>query len=248
MRRCVKQSYPKPPNTHDMNNWTAPPKPHHYVEQALVTAILDGTFAPGTTLPGERDLAAQLGVTRPTLREAIQRLARDGWLTVSHGRPTLVNNYWQEGGLNVLRTLVEHSQQLPKDFVPHLLEIRLHLAPAYTRAAVAQRPDEVVALLAESKQLADDPTAYATYDWRLQHQLTIWSGNPIYTLILNGFRDFYPAMAMRYFQPAIAREGSQAFYAVLSAAAAARDPDAAETAVRQVMEASIALWRGVESG
>lgn len=231
-----------------MNTWTAPPKPHHYVEQALVTAILNGTFPPGSNLPGERDLAVQLGVTRPTLREAIQRLARDGWLTVNHGRPTLVNDYWQEGGLNVLRTLVEHSEQLPKDFVPHLLEIRLQLAPAYTRAAVAQRPDDVVAILAESKQLDDDPAAYAAYDWRLQHRLTVWSGNPIYTLILNGFRDFYPDMAMRYFQPAIAREGSQAFYTVLAAAAAARDPNAAETAVRQVMEASIALWRRVGSG
>ena len=48
-----------------------------YVEQALLTAILDGTYPPGTALPNERELAAQLQVTRPTLREALQRLARD---------------------------------------------------------------------------------------------------------------------------------------------------------------------------
>ena len=81
----------------------------------LLSAILDGTFEPGSTLPGERKLAAELGVTRPTLREAIQRLARDGWLTVRQGKSTVVNDYWRDGGLNVLNTLVHHGNNLPPE-------------------------------------------------------------------------------------------------------------------------------------
>ena len=104
-----------------MNNWSAPQRPNDYAEQMLVKAILDGTFAPGTTLPGERTLAAELGITRPTLREAIQRLARDGWLKVQHGKATQVNEFWREGGLNVLSTMVQHSDRLPADFVLNLL-------------------------------------------------------------------------------------------------------------------------------
>lgn len=228
-----------------INHWSAPLKPHDYVEQALVTAVLDGSLPPGTPLPGERDLAIQLGVTRPTLREAIQRLARDGWFTVSHGRSTIVNDYWQEGGLNVLSKLVEHSEQLPADFVSHLLAVRLQLAPAYTRAAVERQPDEIVALLAESKQLGEDPAAYAAFDWRLQHRLTVWSGNPIYTLILNGFRDFYQEIAVRYFAPTLTQAASQVYYEALTQAAVSRDAATAETIARQVMEASIMLWRRI---
>ena len=56
-----------------MNNWSAPQKPSAYAEHSLTAAILDGTFPPGSTLPGERVLAVDLGVTRPTLRERIHR-------------------------------------------------------------------------------------------------------------------------------------------------------------------------------
>lgn len=57
-----------------MNHRTSHIRPSEHAESALVTAILDGEFPPGSALPGERVLAGQLGVTRPTLREAIQRL------------------------------------------------------------------------------------------------------------------------------------------------------------------------------
>ena len=41
------------------------------VEDLLVRSILDGSYPPGASLPGERELAAKLGVSRPTLREAL---------------------------------------------------------------------------------------------------------------------------------------------------------------------------------
>jgi GntR family negative regulator for fad regulon and positive regulator of fabA len=236
-----------------MNNWSAPQRPNDYAEQSLVTAILEGTFAPGNTLPGERALAAELGVTRPTLREALQRLARDGWLTVQQGKSTIVNNYWQDGGLNVLSALVQHSDHLPPDFVANLLEVRLNLAPAYTRAAVERAGDEVAAFLrggglrqAQPSVLAqptlDNPAVYASFDWQLHRLLTLKSGNPIYTLILNGFANFYEEIAQLYFATAEARRLSHQFYDDLALAAAAHDAVTAEHLARTVMEASVQLW------
>ncbi|MGC6744236.1 GntR family transcriptional regulator [Escherichia coli] len=46
-----------------------------------ITASLPGLF-----LPAERELSELIGVTRTTLREVLQRLARDGWLTIQHGK------------------------------------------------------------------------------------------------------------------------------------------------------------------
>lgn len=230
-----------------MNHWLPPQRPTNYAEQTLVNAVLDGTFAPGTTLPGERDLAEQLGVTRPTLREAIQRLARDGWFTVRQGKPTLVNNFWQDGGLNVLSGIVQHGRHLPPNFITQLLEVRLHLAPAYTRTAVERAPDELLALLAEQNGLADTPAAFAHFDWRLHRLLTIASGNPIYTLILNGFTDFYEQMAQLYFATAEARSRSRAFYRALATAAAQHDSQQAEHITRVVMQESITFWQQTES-
>jgi GntR family negative regulator for fad regulon and positive regulator of fabA len=225
-----------------MTNWSAPQRPAHYAEEALVTAVLDGTYPPGSTLPGERDLAAQLGVTRPTLRETLQRLACEGWLTIQQGKPTRVNDFWREGGLNVLSALVRYSERLPADFVPHLLEVRLAMAPAYTRAAVEHSAEAVVGCLADHGELGDTPAAFAAFDWRLHHTLTIASGNPVYTLILNGFAGFYEQMACLYFATPEARSSSQAFYAALLAAARRADGAEAERIARSVMQESIDLW------
>jgi GntR family transcriptional regulator len=47
--------------------------------------------APGELMPSERDLSEQLGVSRPTLRAAIDDLARDGLLVRQHGRGTFTS-------------------------------------------------------------------------------------------------------------------------------------------------------------
>lgn len=226
-----------------MPEWNAPQRPADYAETSLITAFLNGTYPPGSALPGERELAAQLGITRPTLREALQRLARDGWVLIHQGKSTLVNDFWREGGLNVLGTLVRY-QQLPEGFTSHLLEVRLVMAPAYTTAAVTHDPHSVLQHLHTAAELETSPAAFARFDWALHHRLTIASGNPIYPLILNGFAAFYKAMAEHYFSREEARAVSRQFYADLQHAFEHNDSAAAESITRQVMAESIRLWQG----
>jgi GntR family negative regulator for fad regulon and positive regulator of fabA len=230
-----------------MAGWSAPQRPAVYAEEALVTAILDGVYPPGSTLPGERTLAAELGVTRPTLRETLQRLSCEGWLTIQQGKSTRVNNFWQEGGLNVLGALVRYGERFPPDFVPNLLEVRLALAPVYTASAVERSPEMVVDYVVNYSSLEDSSGAFARFDWALHHTLTIASKNPVYTLILNGFAGFYVQMACLYFAPSEARDSSRAFYAALLQAAREGDVIGAERITRSVMEESIVLW-GRDSG
>ena len=54
------------------------------VEQ-LETMILEGTLQPGERLPPERALAEQFGVSRPSLREAVQKLVAKGLLISRQG-------------------------------------------------------------------------------------------------------------------------------------------------------------------
>ena len=229
-----------------MNNWTAPQRPNNYAESSLISAILDGNFLPGSTLPSERTLAVELGVTRPTLREAIQRLARDGWLTVKQGKATQVNDIWHDGGLNVLSALVHYPDHLPTGFITSLLEVRLNLAPAYTREAIRNGNGAVITFLEKHTDLSDETAVYATYDWQLHRLLTIQSGNPIYTLILNGFTDFYEQIANIYFSTPESRARSNEFYAALLETAVAQDPLLAETICRETMQESISLWQTVK--
>ena len=220
-------------------------KPTEYVEETLMRGIIEGVHPAHSSLPAERELAAQLGVTRPTVREALQRLSRDGWITIQHGKSTRINDIWREGGLNILSGLIRYSQALPDDFVANLLAIRLDLAPSYARAAVQHNPFMVREYVRTWVSLEDTAQAFASFDWQLHRVLTIASDNPIYTLILNGFGGFYETMARLYFYPAQARAASREFYQVLHEAAQQGNAIAAETATLAAIGASLHYWEQV---
>ncbi|MBN1453925.1 MAG: fatty acid metabolism transcriptional regulator FadR [Anaerolineales bacterium] len=226
-----------------MNQWNRVQRPAEVAEQRLLEAILSGHFAINSTLPGERDLATQIGVTRPTLREALQRLARDGWLDIQHGKSTRVRDYWQEGNIGVLSALAQMPTQQTPNFVAHLLEIRVLLAPAYTFQAMERASSEIATLLANYADIEDSPAAFARADWDLHHLLTLRAANPIFCLLLNSFQSLYQVMGEHYFTTTENRNRSRAFYAELLACAKRGAYNEAESLTRKVMEDSLALWK-----
>ena len=56
----------------------------------LVAYLQDGSFHPGDALPSQQVLADQLGVSRPVLREAMQRLDAAGLVEIRHGSGSYV--------------------------------------------------------------------------------------------------------------------------------------------------------------
>ncbi|MGK2889792.1 MAG: GntR family transcriptional regulator [Candidatus Malihini olakiniferum] len=72
------------------------PKLSDVIEQQLEFLILEGTLHPGDSPPPERELAKQFDVSRPSLREAIQRLEAKSLLLRRQGGGTFVqNNLWR---------------------------------------------------------------------------------------------------------------------------------------------------------
>jgi GntR family negative regulator for fad regulon and positive regulator of fabA len=223
-------------------NWDAPLKPAELSELRLIRAILDGQFPIDSNLPNERELAVSLGVTRPTLRETLQRLGRDGWLEIRHGKPTRVRNYWREGNLGVLAAIAQFPDSLPPGFTADMLSFRSLLAPAYTRLAVERAASQVAELLQPYQELEDDPQVFTDWDWRLQIELTRLCGNPVFTLIYNSFAGLYQVLGVVYFRHAGNRALSQQFYRDLLGCAKVGDGPVAEKVVRRTMQASQKLW------
>ena len=212
-------------------------------EQQMIRLISKGDFPAGGELPPERQLAVQLGVGRPALREALQRLERDGWITQRHGRPAIINDFWQKGNLYTLVNLVQTVEKLPEEFIAYLLELRAVLAPAYIRQSVEINPAKVVALLADWEALPDQGEAYAYFDWEIHKKAASLSGNPLYVFLLNSFDPVYIPLATRYFQWSNRREVSRRFYQRLLMAAMSGDGERTELIVREAMQESIALWQ-----
>jgi DNA-binding FadR family transcriptional regulator len=55
------------------------------VRRGVLEAIFDGVYGPGARLPAERELAAQMGVSRVCVREAVQRLVHWGVVEIRQG-------------------------------------------------------------------------------------------------------------------------------------------------------------------
>jgi DNA-binding FadR family transcriptional regulator len=62
-----------------------PQRLYRQIAEQLRSAILAGEFVAGSRLPAERDLAKQLGVSRPSVREALIALEVEGWVEVRTG-------------------------------------------------------------------------------------------------------------------------------------------------------------------
>lgn len=79
-------------------------------QQYLLGLFEDGSFQPGAQLPSEADLAAQLGISRPTLREALLNLEQEGVVLRKHGVGTFVSpGYGRQlqSGLEHLDSILE---------------------------------------------------------------------------------------------------------------------------------------------
>ncbi|MBM7036664.1 fatty acid metabolism transcriptional regulator FadR [Vibrio ulleungensis] len=115
--------------------------PAGFAEKYIIESIWNGRFPPGSILPAERELSELIGVTRTTLREVLQRLARDGWLTIQHGKPTKVNQFMETSGLHILDTLMTLDADNATAIVEDLLAARANISPIFMRYAFKLNKD-----------------------------------------------------------------------------------------------------------
>ncbi|PWW07616.1 fatty acid metabolism transcriptional regulator FadR [Mangrovibacter plantisponsor] len=186
--------------------------PAGFAEEYIIESIWNNRFPPGSILPAERELSELIGVTRTTLREVLQRLARDGWLTIQHGKPTKVNNFWETSGLNILETLARLDHDSVPQLIDNLLSVRTNIATIFIRTAFRQHPDQATQVLDKASAVEDHADAFADLDYNIFRGLAFASGNPIYGLILNGMKGLYTRIGRHYFSSPEARNLALGFY------------------------------------
>ncbi|MCB1760449.1 MAG: FCD domain-containing protein [Gammaproteobacteria bacterium] len=110
------------------------------IAETLATMIADGELQPGERLPAERVLAGQLQVSRPSLREAIQKLNSRGMLTTRRGGGTFVRDDIEPSFIDPLLAMLKELPESRYD----VLEIRhaLEGTAAYYAALRATEEDK----------------------------------------------------------------------------------------------------------
>jgi len=166
----------------------------------LASQILDGGLSPGAELPPERRLTEQLGVNRQAVREALQRLAQDGLVTIQHGGATRVTDFRQSGGLPLLpRLLLSEDGQLDLAVVRSVVEMRACLAPDIARlAAERAQPVHLDRMRETAARMSDAQFSNAKrglINLELWDALADGADNLAYRFALNSLKSCYEPFA-----------------------------------------------------
>ena len=140
--------------------------------ERIEAMILEGSLKPGQRLPPERELAEQFGVSRPSLREAIQKLSARHLLVSRQGGGTFVSEALTSGYSDpILEMLSRHGE-----FHLDLLEFRdaMEGISAYY-AALRSTPTDRALLIKRFEELdacfqGKDPVREAKADAALAPQ------------------------------------------------------------------------------
>lgn len=134
-----------------MNRRLAAPRLADTIAAELEQRILEGSWNAGDRLPAERELSAQLGVSRASLREAIQKLVARGLLSTRQGGGTFVTDRLEAGFLDPWEELLQKHASVRED----LLEFRELLEAKAAACAAERATDEDKARLKRCHEALD---------------------------------------------------------------------------------------------
>lgn len=125
------------------------------IAEQLETMIIDGTFVPGQKLPPERELSRQFEVSRPSLREAINKLEAKGLITRKQGGGTFVSSQLAGGFSDPLFTLLAENPESQYD----LLEFRHALEGISAFYAALRGTESDISVIQNHFQQVEDAVA-----------------------------------------------------------------------------------------
>ncbi|ORL99335.1 FadR/GntR family transcriptional regulator [Prescottella equi] len=154
------------------------------LEQVLRGRIDSGEWPVGRRLPSEAELAAELGVGRSSVREAVRLLARDGWLDVRHGVGTFVA---EPPAAAALEQLLRRSRVL------EVLEVRRALEVEAARLAAERGHSEDLADLrrqVEERHVSRSASAseFVSADLDFHRSVVVLAGNSVLTALFDSVR------------------------------------------------------------
>jgi len=207
------------------------------VASRLEEAILSGELAPGDYLPSEREISAQMDVSRSVVREALGRLASLGLVRSVHGSGTRVEQPSSRPVTVGYQRLLRRSDLRIQD----LAAVRLPLETTIAALAAKRRTEADLDDLRATQKVLGNPRrsleAHVRADLDFHAVLARATGNPLFQVVLAPIQE----LLIESRRQTLGRYGAEiAFrhHARILAAVEAGDAAAAEQAMREHIQAN----------
>lgn len=203
------------------------------IEQ-IEQVIRSGEFGPGDQLPPERELAEMLGVSRPTVREALQALTLLGILDRRRGSGTYVSHVSEDSLAGTLGWLLSMAVR-DKDALD-VLDARATLESGLARLAAERMSDKALDTLAShlrELKKAESQEDILRIDMVMHAMVAEGAANPLLQVMLNSISRWEASTRIRtVLVPRVRSEVADDQEAIV-AALTARDPVRAESTMRR---------------
>jgi GntR family transcriptional repressor for pyruvate dehydrogenase complex len=203
----------------------------HEAIATIKRMIVRGELQAGQRLPAERELAAQLGVSRPSLREAIRALIALNILESRHGEGTFVSSLEPE----LLTEPIDFVLQIDDGSIAALFEAR-RVLEAGIAALAAQRASDLE--LAELEGFArrgrtklDEVDAFIEHDVEFHDRIRRAARSPVLASMLGSVSTLSLETRRRTAQSQAVRTRSHGDHVRIVKSLKARDPEAARQAM-----------------
>ncbi|HON58419.1 MAG TPA: GntR family transcriptional regulator [Smithella sp.] len=157
------------------------------IAEILLKHILRGEINPGEKLLPERTLAAQLNVTRATLREALKKLEQLKLIAIHQGKGIIVQDLHQ-ASIDLVFSMLVIDEKIDLKILENILEARELFGTDVAKMA-ARRADskdiEQMRALMDRLVKTTDPEKLQQLDFEFFRQLALASKNMVYILLMN---------------------------------------------------------------
>jgi GntR family transcriptional regulator, transcriptional repressor for pyruvate dehydrogenase complex len=210
--------------------------------------VISGKLAADQQLPTEAVMAAEFGVSRPLLREALSELRAEGFIATINGRGSFVRHPTESDLVAAFaRQLSVSSAAAAPDLTPdHLYEARTAIEASTAELAAGRATPESIAelgqLLQSMRDSHSDPAAYTASDVGFHVAVARASGNPLFPMLLSPIVSYIVAGVFESHGFDSAVRAGIADHERILAAITDKDPDRARQAMVEHLHASRKLF------
>jgi GntR family transcriptional repressor for pyruvate dehydrogenase complex len=155
----------------------------------LMAFIESQDLKPGKLLPPETKLAADLGVSRPIIREALKSLEGKGIVEVVSGKGAVVKPLDSQP----LQLFFQRAMQLEAEAIIDLMELRKGIEVQSAALAAQRRTDDEVTqlkgIVVEMRRSMHDPDAYVELDVAFHQLIAVMTRNAMIFHLVSAIRE-----------------------------------------------------------
>jgi len=220
-------------------------KLYEIVVERIERMVRAGDLKPGDILPSEREIMTAFDIGRPAVREAMLALHNKGLITTENGRRARVRLPSVDNVMSTLDSVVAIMINRA-DSLKNLFDLRIFVEVAMARHAAkeidAPRLLQLKTALSENKRAIGDRERFMQTDIHFHRVLFQTVENPVFDAIhgtlVNWIMGRWRKIERTDATETIAYQGHLQIYKTVSK----HDPDAAEKAMREHLEASWKTW------